>query len=169
MNRPTPLPVAAFALLTLSLASLPARAHGDGGHGAHAAPAATSPAADTAFGRPGDASKVSRTLTVDMTDNMRFTPALLSVKRGETVRIKAVNKGQVLHELVLGTPAEIRHHAEAMKKQPDMAHDAPSMVHVAPGKDGAIVWQFTRAGEFEFACLLPGHLEAGMRGKVVVQ
>lgn len=168
MNRHITLPVAALALLTLSLAALPARAHGDGGHGAHAAPAATA-AADTAFGRPGDPKKASRTLTVDMTDNMRFTPALLTVKRGETVRIKAVNKGQVLHELVLGTSAELAQHAEAMKKHPGMAHDAPSMVHVAPGKDGAIVWQFTQAGEFEFACLLPGHFEAGMRGKVVVR
>ena len=45
----------------------------------------------------------------------------------------------------------------------------PHMTHVKPGKSGEIVWQFTRPGEFQFACLLPGHFEAGMVGKVTVK
>jgi len=45
----------------------------------------------------------------------------------------------------------------------------PGMAHVKPGATGEIVWQFTQAGEFQFACLIPGHFEAGMFGKVVVQ
>ena len=31
-----------------------------------------------------------------------------------------------------------------------------------------IVWTFNRAGEFDFACLIAGHFQAGMVGKVMV-
>ena len=124
---------------------------------------------DTAFGREGDPAKATRTIRVAMADTMRFTPADITVKRGETVKLVATNKGQVLHEMVLGTADELRKHAELMKKFPEMEHDEPHMAHVKPGKSGAIVWQFTKAGEFQFACLIPGHFEAGMVGKVTVK
>ena len=39
----------------------------------------------------------------------------------------------------------------------------------APGKEGEVVWQFTRAGEFHYACLIPGHMEAGMIAKITVK
>ncbi len=156
----------AAALAGLSLSS--AFAHSSHTHGNHA-PAAARVTEETPYGQPGDPKKVSRTITVEMADTMRFSPATITVQRGETVRIRAVNKGKVLHELVLGTPEEIRKHWEAMKRQPNMAHDEPHMVHVDPGQRGELVWQFTRAGEFQFACLLPGHFEAGMVGKVVVR
>lgn len=124
---------------------------------------------DTAFGREGNPAKARRTIRVDMADSMRFTPAEITVKRGETVRLVATNKGQVLHELVLGTPDELRKHADMMKKHPGMEHDEPHMAHVKPGASGEIVWQFTKPGEFQFACLIPGHFEAGMVGKVTVK
>lgn len=165
MNRTTMGLAAALAMLMSSTAV----AHGEGAHAAPARSFSASSVADTPFGREGDPKKVTRTLTVDMTDNMRFTPDVLTVRRGDTVRLKVANKGQLLHELVLGTPEELKKHAEVMKKHPGMEHDEPSMVHVAPGKTGELVWQFTRAGEFQFACLLPGHFEAGMSGKVVVR
>jgi uncharacterized cupredoxin-like copper-binding protein len=50
-----------------------------------------------------------------------------------------------------------------------MEHDEPYMAHVAPGKTDTIVWQFTRAGEFHFGCLVPGHFEAGMVGTITVK
>lgn len=126
-------------------------------------------AVETAYGRQGDPGQVVRSITVDMTDDMRFTPATLVVSRGETVRLKVVNKGQVLHELVLGTAEELERHHEEMRNSPGMPHEAPQMVHVHPGRSGDIVWQFTQAGDFRFGCLLPGHYEAGMAGKVVVR
>lgn len=165
MNRNTIGWVAALAMLTSPFAF----AHGESAHATHQRTYSASKVVDTAFGREGDPKKVTRTITVDMTDNMRFTPDVLTVKRGETVRLKVANKGQLLHELVLGTPAEIQKHSEAMKKHPGMEHDEPSMVHVAAGKTADLVWQFTKPGEFQFACLLPGHFEAGMSGKVVVR
>lgn len=135
----------------------------------HSGPSAAVKSAETAFGRPGVAAKVDRTITLEMNDQMRFSPALITLKRGQTVRLQVVNRGKMLHELVLGTPEEIKKHWQAMQRHPGMHHDEPHMAHVQPGQRGEIIWQFTRAGEFQFACLLPGHFEAGMVGKVVVQ
>jgi uncharacterized cupredoxin-like copper-binding protein len=124
---------------------------------------------DTAFGQEGDPRRVTRTVKVDMADNMRFTPANVSVKRGETVKFVVHNRGKVLHEMVLGTKKALQEHAELMKKFPEMEHADANMAHVQPGKAGEIVWRFAKAGEVEFACLQPGHFEAGMVGKVTVK
>ena len=153
----------------LAISAATAWAHGDKEHTAPPRPFDASKVQDTAFGREGDPKKVTRTVRIDMSDAMRFQPARLVVKRGETVKLVAANKGQVLHELVLGTREELRRHAELMRKFPEMEHEEPHMAHVKPGKTGEIVWQFTQAGEFEFACLIPGHFEAGMVGKVTVK
>jgi uncharacterized cupredoxin-like copper-binding protein len=121
---------------------------------------------EKAFGREGDPEKVSRTVTVDMSDKMRFSPASLTVRQGETVRFVVKNSGKVMHEMVLGTMRELKEHAELMKKHPGMEHDEPYMAHVAPGKTERIVWQFTKPGEFYYGCLVPGHFDAGMLGKI---
>jgi uncharacterized cupredoxin-like copper-binding protein len=123
---------------------------------------------ETAFGREGDPKKISRTVSVDMNDEMRFKPAELTVKRGETIRFRVKNSGKVTHEMVLGTMAELREHAELMRKHPGMEHDEPYMVHVAPGKTETMIWQFTKPGDFHYGCLVPGHFEAGMIGKLTV-
>lgn len=143
-----------------------ASAHGEKPHAAKAVDHAK--AEEHAFGRAADPKKAKRTIRVDMTDQMRFHPAEITVKRGEVVRLVPVNKGQVLHEMVLGTMADLKAHAEMMRKHPGMEHDEPHMAHVAPGKRGEMGWQFTRAGEFFYGCLVPGHFEAGMIGKVKV-
>jgi uncharacterized cupredoxin-like copper-binding protein len=62
-----------------------------------------------------------------------------------------------------------RSHAALMLKFPSMEHDEPYMAHVPSGKSGEIVWTFNRPGSFEFACLIAGHYQAGMVGKIVVQ
>ena len=123
----------------------------------------------TEFGQTGDPRKATRTLKVDMSDAMRFTPAEISVKRGDTVRFVVANSGKQMHEMVLGTMKELKEHADLMKKHPGMEHEEPYMAHVQPGKTVEIVWQFTKFGEFHYGCLLPGHFEAGMVGKVVVR
>jgi len=124
---------------------------------------------EKAFGREGDPKKASRTVKIDMSDAMRFTPTALAIKQGETVRFNVRNAGKTMHEMVLGTMKELKEHAELMKKHPGMEHDEPYMAHVAPGKTERIVWQFTKPGEFYYGCLIPGHFEAGMIGKVVVR
>jgi uncharacterized cupredoxin-like copper-binding protein len=146
--------------IALALGSAQVRAHGDDPH---------HPGHDDTFGKPGDPIKVSRTIAVDMTDAMRFTPAKIIVKKGETVRFVVKNSGQLKHEMVLGTEKELREHAELMKEFPEMEHADPNQLSLEPSKSGELVWQFTRAGTFDFACLQPGHFDAGMHGKIAVR
>lgn len=150
----------------LALAGSAAQAHGGAGHDAHSRPATPE---QTAWGIVGDVAAATRTVPLRMTDDMRFTPNLIRVKRGETVRFVVRNNGRMLHEMVIGTPAVIAEHAALMRKFPEMEHDEPWMTHVAPGESGEIVWRFNRTGEFEFACLIAGHYEAGMSGRILVR
>lgn len=99
---------------------------------------------------------------------MRFTPDALQVRQGETVKLVMKNEGQMLHEFVIGTAKELEDHAALMVKFPNMEHSEPYMAHVNPGKTGSIVWTFNKAGEFDFACLIAGHYQAGMVGKITV-
>lgn len=154
--------------LVFAASSGPARAHGD----AHSAgKAATVPvkAEQQAFGIAGNPKKVSRTIVFDMSDEMRFHPATIKVSRGETLRFVAKNRGRIMHEMVIGTMRELEEHAALMKKFPGMEHDEPHMTHVGPGKSGEIVWRFNRPGVFNFACLIAGHMEAGMIGTITVE
>lgn len=123
---------------------------------------------EKAFGREGHPKKATRTVVVDMNDNMRFNPPQLTVQQGETVRFRVKNSGKVLHEMVLGTMEDLKAHADMMRKHPGMEHDEPYMTHVRPGKTQTMVWQFTQPGEFHYACLIPGHFEAGMVGRITV-
>jgi uncharacterized cupredoxin-like copper-binding protein len=150
-----------LALMTIALSSS-AFAGGNhaGGHG-HGDE-------DTAIGKPGVAARVNRSITIEMSDNMRYSPADVQIKQGETVRFVVKNVGKVKHELSLGTQQELLEHLEQMKKFPDMEHDEPSKITLAPGKQGEIIWQFTKAGTVNFACLMPGHYEAGMKGAIKV-
>ena len=120
------------------------------------------------WGIAGDAQAVTRTIEIRMSDKMRFTPDLIDVREGETVRLVHRNGGKVLHEFMLGTRQELEAHAALMLKFPNMEHDEPYMAHIGAGQKGEIVWTFNRAGEFDFACLIPGHYQAGMIGKVRV-
>ena len=104
-----------------------------------------------------------------MSDAMRYTPSSIVVKRGETIRFRVKNTGQIKHEMVLGSLAELKEHAKTMAKFPDMEHDDPNAISVEPGKTGELVWRFTKAGKFDFGCLVPGHFEAGMQGKIAVR
>ena len=123
---------------------------------------------ESPIGKPGLSTKIQRTITIEMSDNMRYSPENVTVNKGETIRFVVKNVGQVRHELSLGTPEELAEHLEQMKKHPEMEHDEPSKITLDPGKHGEIVWQFTQPGEVHFACLMPGHYEAGMKGKVTV-
>lgn len=120
------------------------------------------------WGIAGDAGEVDRTIEIRMTDRMRFTPDRLQVRQGETIRFAHHNDGKILHEFVIGTLKTLDEHAEAMLRFPGMQHDEPYMAHVAPGQSGEMIWTFNRAGEFDFACLIAGHYQAGMVGTIQV-
>ncbi|WP_150667843.1 cupredoxin domain-containing protein [Pandoraea anhela] len=123
----------------------------------------------TAIGEPGVDANATRTVDVDMRDTMRFSPATLTVKRGDTVRFVVTNNGKIRHELTLGTAASLAEHAKMMQQMPGMSHAEPNAVTVEPGQKKTLVWRFTQAGTVDFACLEPGHFEAGMKGVINVR
>lgn len=143
------------SLATFALAA-DMRDHHDGAH------------AQTAWGIPGDPHAVTRTVQIRMLDSMRFEPAALQVRAGETIRLVAVNAGRLPHELVLGNKAELERHAALMRKSAAMEHGDHSGVQVSPGAKAEMVWNFNRPGNVLFACLFPGHYEAGMVGRIKV-
>ena len=145
----------AVPAMLLGMSAMASGSHA-GGHG------------DDAIGKPGVASKVTRTVNIDMTDDMKFHSSLINAKQGETIRFVAKNSGKVKHEMVLGTEKDLKDHYEVMKKNPEMEHADANMVTVAPGQTGEIIWQFTKAGKVDFGCLQPGHYDAGMKGLVNV-
>jgi uncharacterized cupredoxin-like copper-binding protein len=162
VNRRSVIVAAAASLLASAGRVL---AHDDQTHPARSGPVKKE---QKDWGIAGDAGRAKRRIDVGMSDTMRFMPGRITVKLGETVRFVVRNNGKVLHEFVIGTPTENAEHAALMMKFPDMQHDEPYMAHVPPGETGQIVWTFNRAGQFEFACLIAGHYQAGMVGTIEV-
>lgn len=121
------------------------------------------------LGKPGDPAKVDRTIEISVSDDMRFSPDEVRIKQGQTIRFQVLNGGQLKHMLVLGRLAELKRQAALMQKSRDRKYDGPNAASIEPGQTGELVWRFTHAGDFDFACLVPGHLTAGMRGKVIVR
>jgi uncharacterized cupredoxin-like copper-binding protein len=119
-------------------------------------------------GTPGRRSDIDRTVRVDMSDAMRFSPARVAATQGETIRFVVTNSGQLRHEFVLGTDEALSAHAQAMKRFPGMEHSEPNMISLAGGQSGELIWRFTGAGAVSFACLQAGHYDDGMRGVVEV-
>jgi uncharacterized cupredoxin-like copper-binding protein len=151
-------------LLAALLAGGSAAAHDDAHHPKSGKAAPAHP-----FGRAADPAQAKRAIAIGMNDQLRFTPAEVAVRKGEVVRFVVNNSGKLPHEFVLGTLAELKEHAQMMQKHPGMGHDAAHMAQVAPGDSRSVTWQFTQSGEFYYGCLVPGHFEAGMLGKVVVR
>ena len=153
-----------FIATTLSIAACSALAYGD----KHGKKTTFVKKEQKECGIAGDAKAVKRTIKLSMSDEMRFTPVQIAVKEGEPVRISLKNTDQKLHEMVLGTKKELDDHAALMLKFPDMEHAEPYMAHIAPGKTGEIIWTFNKPGDFDFACLIAGHYQVGMAGKIFV-
>jgi uncharacterized cupredoxin-like copper-binding protein len=169
---------AAFALI-LSAGAFAAGQHAGGhGHGPD-------------IGKPGKATEATRTVEIVMTDN-RYTPESISVKKGETVRFKVRNDGQIVHEFNIGTAAMHTAHQKEMammvehgvlgidkihheKMNVDMGgghvmkHDDPNSVLLEPGKSAELTWTFSTNAKLEFACNVPGHYDAGMMGTIEIK
>ncbi|WP_344802603.1 cupredoxin family protein [Allohahella marinimesophila] len=121
------------------------------------------------WGLAADPGTADQTITISMSDDMRFSPEKLSVREGETVTFKIRNEGEMMHEFVLGTEETLAEHAALMVKFPGMEHSEPYMVHVPPGETGEVNWTFNKSGHFDFACLIAGHYQSGMVGTIAVE
>jgi uncharacterized cupredoxin-like copper-binding protein len=160
----------AVALLALAGAEfgpawlLPAFAHGEhtSGHSAHSFEA----------GEPGDPGKPFRTVEVLMQEGdatMSFAPIRIEARKGDQIKFVLRNEGQLDHEFLIDSFANNQKHKAEMENRPDMEHEEPNGARLRPAARTELLWRFTRVGTFEFACLIPGHYEAGMKGVVVVR
>jgi uncharacterized cupredoxin-like copper-binding protein len=124
-------------------------------------------------GEPGDPKQPSRTIEVVMgrkIPGMFYRPDTIEVQQGEQIRFILKNiDDKKDHEFVLASREEVEKHKAEMAKNPNMEHNDPNAKYMKPLETKELVWRFTRAGEFEFACNIPGHREAGMVGKVIVK
>jgi uncharacterized cupredoxin-like copper-binding protein len=151
----------------------PEWAAGGHAHGAENTHDTSHAAASTAM---QSALVVDRTLQVDMNDTMRFTPDLLQVAAGETLKLVVHNSGKLPHEMVVGSEESLKQHAVEMKQSAGHSdgHEHASgnellALSVKPGETKEWVIRFDKAQTLQMACLIPGHYEAGMKGQVIVQ
>jgi len=148
--------ITSIGIALLALTAAPATGHEQHSHATYSA------------GEPGNASKPSRTIEVTMSE-MEFNPSRIEVKRGEQIRFIVRNAGAEDHEFLIASTEDNLKHAEAMKKDRHMAHDDPNGVRLAPKKSAEILWKFTKAGTFEYSCLIPDHRDYGMTGRITVK
>lgn len=148
-----------FALVSAAMAG-----PGEAGH---------SHGSEYSAGQPGDAKKPARIVPITMRETedgkMIYIPSKIDVKKGEQIRFIITNAGELPHEFVIASEEDNLKHAEVMKKNPEMEHDDPNSKTVQPKKKAELIWRFSKGGTFEFACLIPGHREAGMIGNVTVK
>ena len=82
-----------------------------------------------------------------MLDTMRFVPDSFTVKAGQTVCVELTNNGVLIHDFVVRDG------------------DKETRVELSGGKHGVALFTAPAVpGEYEFACIVPGHTEAGMKG-----
>jgi uncharacterized cupredoxin-like copper-binding protein len=120
------------------------------------------------FGKLGKETKVSRTIEIDTYDNMQFVPNKIEIKVGETIKFIIVNKGKEIHEFMLGSAEELDDHGRMMQENPTDIHSHDNSIVVEVGRTKNIIWEFNKEGNMYFACLLPGHSEAEVKGTIQV-
>lgn len=149
--------IATFARTSLSTASADGMKH----HGAQA---------EMSIGHKGIAKDVNRTITIEASE-IAFDVKNIDVKAGETIRFVLINKGEQPHELALGSADEQSAHRDMMAEMAGMKmeHAEGNSVSTEPGETKELIWTFTKAGAFEFACNYPGHAELGMTGPLMVK
>lgn len=115
-----------------------------------------------------NAGKVAATHEVQATD-MAFGPRAITVKTGETARIVLQNQGAQEHDLTIDNPkGKVNVISESGTH--GASHGKKGLhVSAAPGKTGTLDFTPSEPGTYEFYCTVPGHKEAGMTGKLVVQ
>ena len=161
-------PLSILILSSLPVLGFAAANHAHDDHGADHHMSSMSD--HSSYGQPGKTNEVSREIKVRMDDQMRFTPNNIDVKAGETIRFVIINEGKIPHEMVLGTLAELKAHAAEMLAMPDMpAHAEPNMLTLDAGQRGELIWTFSDTAKVDFACLIPGHSEAGMIGEIHIK
>jgi len=140
------------------------------------------------IGEKGKLSEVNRVIEVKMYDNF-YEPNEIKIKKGETIKFKVYNFGELVHEFNIATKKmHLKHQPEMMKiveneilladkidkkkmkemakKDHSMSHSHANSVLLEPNEDGEIIWKFNTEAKLEAACNIPGHYEIGMIAKI---
>ena len=106
---------------------------------------------------PGTAAS-PRVISIVATPQLRFVPAAVSVKQGETVTFVVTTMGPVVHEFMVGPAADV-----AADKS-----GTPEIADIGMMDTRSLTYTFEGPGPYAFACHAPGHYEAGMAGTIAV-
>ena len=111
-------------------------------------------------------------ITLDA-EEWRFEPSIVEVPMGHRVKLTLVNDGRVEHDVeIAGVPAENIEVMDGVERHERLGgglhHEGVVAAHAEPGTTATVMFTVTEAGEYDFACTIPGHKEAGMVGKLVV-
>ena len=140
------------------------------------------------IGEKGKLSEVDRVIEVKMYDNF-YEPNEIKIKKGETIKFKVYNFGELVHEFNIATKKmHLKHQPEMeklveneilladkidkkkmkemAKKDHSMAHSHSNSVLLEPGQTGKLIWKFSTDTKIEAACNVPGHYESGMIAKI---
>ena len=140
------------------------------------------------IGEKGKLSEVDRVIEVKMYDNF-YKPNEIKIKKGETIKFKVYNFGELVHEFNIATKKmHLKHQSEMVKlveneilladkidkkkmkemakKDQSMSHSHANSVLLEPNEDGEIIWKFNTEAKLEAACNIPGHYETGMIAKI---
>ena len=139
------------------------------------------------IGTKGKENEVNRVIVVKMFDNY-YEPNSFDISRGETIKFKVINSGELVHEFNIANAIMHKKHMPEMQKMVDneillpdsidkdkmkkmakldksMGHSHSNSVLLEPNQTGEIIWKFVDAVNIEIACNVPGHYEAGMIAK----
>lgn len=99
-----------------------------------------------------------RVITMEATGSLTFVPSSVTLVAGEVVRFEVTNSAGFPHDFYIGAPADVE------------SRNVTALQGIADWPSGTMTLDFTvpTSGELEFACLVPGHLEAGMKGTVTI-
>jgi uncharacterized cupredoxin-like copper-binding protein len=98
------------------------------------------------------ASSTGSRLEVSGTDTMKFEPETVHVKAGEAVTIVFKNRGIIVHDYISSG-----------------ADQNVKLANVLGGREASGTFQATKPGTYQVLCQQPGHKEAGMVGKIIVE
>lgn len=125
------------------------------------------------YGSPAPATKADRTVAVNILPSLRYDPAALSVRPGETVVFKVTNEATAVHEFVLGdtkVQGDYQKMMAGMGSAPMTMRDQANVVDVQPGQTKQLAWTFPTSskGSVIYGSHQPGDYAHGLKGIITV-
>jgi uncharacterized cupredoxin-like copper-binding protein len=104
----------------------------------------------------------SSKVSVEMTE-FKFVPQEMTVFSGQETSLELKNSGAVEHDFTIlkkGVAAKSPFNRE------QQAGDILTEFKLGSGKDDTFTFTLPEPGEYALICIIPGHMEAGMVGKI---